>query len=130
MLLPLPEDEWKLKVNAQYQDAMKIVLNLATACLVLPIFLMQNLTSIKPGERKIHLNCWAYASWIFLFASIAFGLLFYYYSTKYVKVVCAGYKKGLSEGEIEIRRDVFIWLIFIAFLVGLFSLGVFFYKLQ
>jgi hypothetical protein len=56
------DKKWKLAANAQYQDAMKIVVNLATASLVLPIVLIKDFLP-KGAVIGAHLNKWASWSW-------------------------------------------------------------------
>ncbi|MGO9270339.1 MAG: hypothetical protein ACLQOO_08830 [Terriglobia bacterium] len=85
-------EEWKLKVNAQYQEAMKVILQLATASLVLPFWLVRNFLNLKEnqplGPHLHYLS--AYTSWFLLLLSIAFYVLFVYSSAKFVKAVCKG----------------------------------------
>jgi|SRR5215831_15960632 len=50
MSLPLPEDAWKFAVNSTYQDVMKTFMNLVTASLVLPLFLIRNFVRVREGE--------------------------------------------------------------------------------
>jgi hypothetical protein len=135
------EKEWRLAANTQYHEAMKIVVNLATASLVLPTVL------IKDFFPKGHLNHWAYTAWILLFLSILFCMLFFYTSAKYVKVVSGGrdsppwplgsvydlFKpKGKRTDEeeqerskkiFETVRDVVIASSVMCFMVGLVCLG-------
>jgi hypothetical protein len=59
--LPLPKDEWKLKVNAQYQEAIKLLANLVAASLILPILFVKNFIGLKEGESIArYLNWQAY----------------------------------------------------------------------
>lgn len=89
--LPLPEDEWKLKVNANYQEAMKTLISLVTASLVLPIFFIRNFLGISdPVPIRPHLHASAYWAWVFLFASLLCSMFFYLGAAKFVKVVCGG----------------------------------------
>jgi hypothetical protein len=55
------EAEWQEKTNAAYQDAMKTVLSLATASLILPIVLVKTFAS--GGVPKDHITQSAYISW-------------------------------------------------------------------
>jgi len=81
--------KWKLAANTQYQDAMKIVVNLATASLVLPTVLIKDFLP-QGAVIGAYLNKWAYWSWGLLFVSILLFMLFIYASAKYVKVVSGG----------------------------------------
>lgn len=93
----LPNEEWRLKTNAQYMEVMKVLMNLATASLVLPIFFVK--TFISPNSScnplATYLDWWAYGAWICLILSLASGMLFYWASAKYVKVVSGGKEKAL-----------------------------------
>src|SRR5207248_10545480 len=104
MTLPLPEDEWKLKVNAQYQEGIKLLMSFVTAGLVLPIVLERN--SVGPDEMAARfLTSSAYIFWVCLFVSLLCGMLFYWSSSKFVKVVCGG-TESLSDKHFEFMRDV------------------------
>jgi hypothetical protein len=84
-------DNWKLKTNEQYQELMKIVINLATAALVLPVVFIKDFLGLKEGEYiKPHLNLLAYSAWLLLFFTLFASMLFYYASAKFVKVVSGG----------------------------------------
>jgi hypothetical protein len=78
------EKDWRLAANTQYHEAMKIVVNLATASLVLPTVLIEKIYRAHPLDK------WAYRSWALLFFSIFLCMLFFYASAKYVKVVSGG----------------------------------------
>src|SRR5438067_1627570 len=83
------EIEWRLKVNATYQEVMKTLMNLVSASLVLPFFFIRNFVAAKPGEivAKPLLN-WAYYSWSCFFVSLGCCLAFFWISAKYVKELC------------------------------------------
>jgi hypothetical protein len=142
------EKGWRLAANTQYQEAMKIVVNLATASLVLPTVLIKNF------QPEGHLNNWAYRSWMLFFLSILFCMLFFYASAKYVKVVSGGLdsppwplgsfydrshkpkdkrtdeeEQERSKSVFEAMRDVVIFLSIVCFMVGLICLGKFFLTL-
>jgi len=126
MVKPLPEDEWKLKTNAQYQEAIKILINLATASLALPVVFLKELAGSPNGSRFVdHLKPSAYWSWAFLFASLLFGMLFYWASAKFVKVVCGG-PEDHSENWFEKVRDATGGAAVVCFLAGLVSFLIFF----
>jgi hypothetical protein len=120
MTKPLPEDEWKLKVSVQYQEAMKTPISLATAGLALPALFL-SWAGKKPDGAILHgLTTWAYRSWACLFLSLAFGMVFYWASSKFVKVVCGG-PETRSERFFEIVRDMSIALTLLLFISGLVS---------
>lgn len=123
--LPLPWNEWKLKVNDQYQDAIKTLANLVTASLILPILFIRNFVGLKENEPIAGLLHWqAYWSWGLLGLSLLSGISFYIFSVKYAKVVCGG--KSLSEDTLERWRDRSIWGVLLGFVFGIFFLFSFF----
>ena len=128
MSLPLPKDEWKLKVNAQYQEAIKLLMNLVTACLVLPIVFVKDFIYLQPGDTFAHHlhNKAVYWSWFFLSASLLCGGVFYWASAKFVKVVCGGVD-SMSEKRFEALRDRSIGGTVVCFVAGLISLLWFLY---
>jgi hypothetical protein len=89
---PLPEDLWKVTVSAQYQEAMKIPINWATACLALPIIFLRWGGGVNAnGVALARLGPAAYLSWLFLGLSLISGFLFFGASAKFVKAVSGGY---------------------------------------
>lgn len=148
--LPTPtskwkEAKWKLAANAQYQEAMKILINLATASLVLPIFFVKNFVSLKPDQTLAgYLGPYAYWAWGLLFLSLLFGMMFYWASAKFVKVIrggveevpCGSFVKIFYGGELpssekwfENLRGGFIVGSIACFFVGLVLLLLFFRSL-
>jgi choline-glycine betaine transporter len=120
MTKPLPEDEWKLKVSAQYQEAMKTPISLATASLILPVVFLSWAGKRSEGGILLGLTIWAYVSWICLILSITFGMVFYWASSKYVKVICGGTEQW-PERRFEQIRDISICFTLLLFIAGLVS---------
>src|SRR5437016_14297202 len=96
MLMPTTEEEGLLEVNKQYQEVIKIVINLVTASLVLPVVFLKNILEVQSGSIKGHLWLWAYLSWVLLEISLSSCLAFYFRSTKFAKVVYQGEGKKLN----------------------------------
>ena len=136
--------EWQIPTNAQYQEAMKIVINLATASLVLPIALIKAFLNLGPNAAvKDHLNKWAYRSWGLFFSSLVCSMVFFWASAKFVKLVyggeekCGKLTKRLSGGKecwsekfFETTRDVMAFLAIASFATGLVCLLIFFGRLK
>jgi len=126
MSLPLPKDEWKLAVNTNYQEVMKTLMSLVTASLVLPFLLIRNFLGIPDGRPIAdYLQPSAYWSWGLLFLSLVCGMVFYWASAKFVKVVSGG-PETRTETSFETLRDLSAKIAVLSFVGGLLTLGWFF----
>ena len=132
--MPTPE-EGKLDVNKQYQEAIKIVINLVAASLVLPIVFLKNILGVPEADIKAHLDCMAYASWVLLGMSLLACVGFYFFSTKVTKAVYGMYaerekklekKPGAIEHEMENCRDAMALIAAPSAVAGLLALLIFF----
>ena len=97
MSLPYPDADaaWKSTVNANYQDVMKTFMNLVTASLVLPLFLVRNFLGVPEGQSiTSYLRRSAYFSWVSLFLSLVCCMVFFVASAKYLKVLSGGGATG------------------------------------
>jgi hypothetical protein len=134
--MPTPEEEGKLEVNKQYQEAIKIVINLVTASLVLPIVFLKNILGLDAAAVKGHLCPMAYVSWVLLGISLFASVGFYVFSTKFTKAVYGLYKdkqreekqgeQKFTEEQMENRRDAMALIAAPSAVAGLLSLLVFF----
>lgn len=99
---PTEEKDWRLQTNTQYLDVMKVLMNLITASLVLPIFFVRTFVAPRSDCKPLaeSLNWQAYIAWLSLILSLVCGMSFYWASAKYVKVACGG------------RETSFAWLLF------------------
>jgi hypothetical protein len=89
--LPLPQNAWKLVVNANYQDVMKTLMSLTTASLVLPFLFIGNFLGVPDSKRLADsLPYSAYWFWGFLFFSLLCDMGFFWASAKFIKVVSGG----------------------------------------
>src|ERR1700722_19322133 len=116
------EEDGMLEVNKQYQEAFKIVINLATASLVLPIVFAKSIGGVSEPDIKGELGRWAYSGWFLLVLSLCFCLLFYYCSTKFTKALY----RGASTTMIEKCRDAAAAVAVPTFALGLICLLIFF----
>jgi hypothetical protein len=137
MQMPTPEEAVKgtLEVNKQYQDEIKIVINLVTASLVLPIVFLKNILGLEPAEIKGHLCPMAYISWVSLGISLFLCIGFYFFSTKFTKALYGLYeekeqerheKPGTIKDQTETWRDWMGVAAAVFAVVGLLSLLIFF----
>jgi hypothetical protein len=123
-----PVEPWRLDTNDRYRDFVKMVVSLATAVLVLPVFFLKDVVAL-PKERPLSdaLNDKAYWSWICLALSIACGLAYHYVSGKWVRLAwdqeVAFFAKKSKSQETKNRVETFLecslWGCILAFVVGL-----------
>ena len=98
-----PQYPWRLDTNSRYRDAMKIVLDLSTASLILPIFFLKDILSIPKDQPLIqHLNLKIYLSWICLTLAICCAFVFFYASGKWVRLAW-GQSAGFFAGRLPTR---------------------------
>src|SRR5260370_18562734 len=87
---PVPQSPlypWRLDTNNRYKDAVKVVMDLATASLVIPIFFLRDVLRIPKEQPLLHaLNYKAYCSWACFVLTIILGFIFYYASAKWVRL--------------------------------------------
>ena len=124
---PIPErpnKPWRLDTNARYRDAVKVVMDLSTASLVIPIFFLRDILRI-PKEQPLSdvLTYKIYLSWASFGLAIFSGLIFYYFSAKWVRLAWGKQSqflgKRLSENCVERTLEIALWTAFIAFVAGL-----------
>ena len=122
--------EWMLEVNKQYQEVIKIVINLVTASLVLPVVFVHNILGVKTGDPNFHLGPLAYWSWVLLGISLLACVLFYVCSTKFTKAVYKNEEttQTFMKVRVENWRDTMGISAALFFLVGLVCLFLFFYS--
>jgi hypothetical protein len=125
--MPTPEEVGILEVNKQYQEVIKIVINLVTASLVLPIVFLKNILGVTTGI-KAYLKPWAYWSWSLLVVSLCFCVLFYFFSAKLTKAIYKGVNAKYFGISIEKCRDVAALVAVPASIGGLICLLIFFWK--
>jgi hypothetical protein len=119
-----PLHPWRLDTNDRYRDAVKVVMDLSTASLVVPIFFLRDILRIPKDQALADvLNCKVYGSWISLALAIVLGFVFYYCSAKWVRLAW-GKEAGLfgiktNEGVVETWLEVSFWGTVIAFLLGI-----------
>jgi hypothetical protein len=127
------EKEWRLTTNDHYSEVMKSLMNLITASLVLPIFFVKNFGAKDQTIAQSPDHQLAYWSWGVLGLSLLFGLIFYWMSAKYVKVVSGGEEKPFWRKEslhyswFETLRDAATVFTVLYFIVGV-VLALWFFK--
>ena len=80
-------EQWKIDVNDRYQKTAGLVISLSTASLVLPIFFLKNILAIGGDKAIIDVvDKYVYWGWGLLGASIFSGILYLFFSAKWVKL--------------------------------------------
>jgi hypothetical protein len=82
-----PIKPWRLDTNNRYRDAVKVVMDLSTASLVVPVFFLRDILRVPQTEPLSQVLNWKiYLSWASLAIAIFSGLVFYYASAKWVRL--------------------------------------------
>src|SRR5882757_506165 len=79
-------EQWRIDVNNKYQNAVGVVISLATGAMVLPILFLREIVKDEKRSLAHLLNLWAYTGWILLSLSILSGILYHFCSAKWVKL--------------------------------------------
>ncbi|SRR6266545_5409049 len=119
-----PKEPWKLDTNGKYSDVVKTVMPLATASLLLPVFLAREFLGIK-GEKPLAevFSCSIYSAWFLLGVSIFAGVFFQYLSAKWVRIAW-GKKAGIffsndtHESKVELWMEISFWSCVLSFGLG------------
>jgi hypothetical protein len=101
-----PPYPWRLDTNSRYKDAVKVVVDLSTAVLIVPVFFLRNILAVPQEYPLVQLlNFKVYLSWASLALAILSGFIFFYFSGKWVRMAWgqkAGFfKQDLSEKVVE-----------------------------
>jgi len=80
-------DQFKLDVNDRYQKGVALVTSLSTASLILPILFLKDIVNVTGNQTVADaLTADVYLGWKMLAASIFLGILYYFFSAKWVKL--------------------------------------------
>ena len=119
-----PRYPWRLDTNDRYREVVRTILSLSTASLVVPVFFLRNILSVPNNKSLIDILDWTVVvSWILLFVSVIFGLVFYYASAKWIRLAwgeSAGFfGRSTNETIVEAVLDFSFWGSVITFFIGL-----------
>jgi hypothetical protein len=82
-------ERWKLDVNDRYQKAVGTIISLSTAALVSPIVFLRDAGVANERQSVLSLITGsAYWGSGLLAASVVAGILYYFFSAKWVKLAC------------------------------------------
>src|SRR5258708_1733383 len=117
-------EAWKLDTNDRYREAVKVVMDLSTASLVVPIFFLRDILRVPQTEPLSQVLNWKiYLSWASLSIAIFSGLVFYYASAKWVRLAWGQDSQfsgiTLTEDRVERTLEVALWTTFVTFVVGI-----------
>lgn len=132
------EKEWRLTTNDHYLEVMKSLMSLITASFVLPLFFIKNFVGADRTLKSFPDYYRAYEAWVFLGLALVCGMIFYWASAKYVKVVSGGeeksfwvrvicHKESVPYNWFETSRDTMAALTIVCFLAGI-ALALWFFK--
>lgn len=119
------KEPWKLDTNGKYSGVVKTVMPLATASLLLPVFLARELLGIESKKPLAEVFSWCiYSAWFLLGVSILAGVFFQYLSAKWVRIAWgkeAGifFSKDTQESTVELWMEISFWSCVLLFGSGL-----------
>ena len=119
------KEPWKLDTNNKYSEVIKSIMGLATASLLLPVFLARNILGIKAETSLTKIFSWPiYTAWVFLFITLFFCIFYQYLSAKWVRLAWgkpAGmlWAKNTQEKTIELLMELCLWGCVLTFFLGL-----------
>jgi len=123
MFNPGPDERWKLEVNDRYQRAVATVITLSTASLVAPIVFLKDAVVLGEGKSIVSLlDSSVYVGGVLLGLSIVSGVLYYYFSAKWVKMALVKtadvFWFSTDEGFLEFALDATYFVMMVGFLAG------------
>jgi hypothetical protein len=121
-----PKYPWRIDTNDRYRDLVSLVISLAVAALLVPVFLAREFLGIPETKPLISVfSLSAYLSWLFLGASILCGLLFYMFSAKWIRLAWGQSASidgvTLTDETCEKVLEWSLWLCVLTFVAGLAS---------
>ena len=125
-------EPWKRDTNDKYSEVVKTIMGLATASLLLPVFMSREFLGINNAVPLQNiLGCSVYWAWGLLGLSIFSGVFFLYLSAKWIRIAWgkeAGifWAKSTKEPTIEVLMEISFWLCVLMFFLGLLLSVMFF----
>lgn len=91
-----------LKTNAEYQKVVPVIMNLATASLVVPVVFAKDFRPALNQPPSMHFPLeWAIPGWVLLALSLFCGCIFHVASAKLVKALYGGYERKTETTFLE-----------------------------
>lgn len=115
---------WRLDTNNRYRDAVKVLMDLSTASLVIPVFFLRDVLPVAKDRSLVEvLTCKIYGFWICLIVAIFSGVIFYYASAKWVRLAWgkeAGFfGRPTNDKVVERVLEVSFWATITGFIFGI-----------
>ena len=122
------DKQWMLDVNDRYARGVGIIISLATTAMIVPIFFLKNIAKLDSTLSFVHSLTWqAYSGWACLGVSVISGILYYYFSAKWVKLAWGQEADvlwiGATEACIEHFLDWTYFFMVLGFISGVGLMG-------
>lgn len=119
-----PKYPWLIDSNERYLEVVRTLIGLSTASLVIPVFLMRDVFGVEPTKSIMNFfTCSVYASWISFGIAILSGIIFHYFSAKWIRMAWDQpawfIGKTLSKKKVEMMLDLAFWISAAGFMFGL-----------
>lgn len=114
---------WRIDTNDRYRELVALLIGLSTAALLLPVFFVREFLRNADGRPLIEiLPSTTYWSWILLGIAILSGIVFNFFSAKWVRLAWEQPVTVLwcsaSEKIVERVLEWSLWLCILGFLGG------------
>ncbi|MBD5770158.1 hypothetical protein [Marinomonas colpomeniae] len=119
------KEPWKLDTNNKYSEVIKSVFGLATASLLLPVFMARSFLDISSEKPLSEIFSGSiYLAWLSFGVAILSCVFYQYLSAKWVRIAW-GKKAGIfwssdtKEDKLECCMEFSFWLSVLFFIAGL-----------
>lgn len=118
------KEPWKIDTNDKYTEVVKTIMGLASAALLLPVFLAREFLGVDSKQPLSSvLGCSIYWAWFMLGCSVLAGVFFQYLSAKWVRIAWgkeAGifFSKKTKESTVELWMEISFWFCVLLFVLG------------
>jgi hypothetical protein len=121
-----PKYPWRLDTNDRYRDLVSLIITLATASLLVPVFLARDFLGIPENQPLVSIFSFhAYLAWLLLGSSILSGMTFYMFSAKWIRLAWGESASfvfiSLTDDSCESVLEWSVWICVLAFVSGLTS---------
>lgn len=119
-----PRSPWRIDTNDRFRDVVTAIMSLATASLLLPVFLARDFSGAANSTAlRQALTTQAFASWALFGLSILAAIFYLYVSAKWVRLAWGFrvtiFRVKARRRHIERILEISFWLTVVSFLSGL-----------